>query len=165
MDFFDELGRKASRTYRYATEKTGKISKVAKLKMLMSQDKGQIQELYEEIGEKVYEKHIREEDFDITEFVEERCSDIDLLCDEIESARMEILELRDRKQCENCYCEIDLDYSYCPNCGKSQKEEKIVEDKKQEKYNDEDKEESIKQELAHLPEVEEKKQEEIENKI
>ena len=61
MDFFDKLGKKASETYKATAEKTGKIAKEAKLKMKMNENKSQIDELYKEIGRKVYEKHVIKE--------------------------------------------------------------------------------------------------------
>lgn len=141
MGLFDEIGKKASKTYHNATEKTSKFSKVAKLKMKMGEDKDQVDELYQDIGKKVYEKHIREEDIDISSYLEERCSDIDLLCDEIEGIRQEILSLQDKRQCPNCYEEIEKEYNYCPNCGQKQQEE-IEKDK----VNSETEKENLKQE-------------------
>lgn len=120
MDFFEELGKKASKTYQVAAEKTGKLSRVAKLKMQMSQDKDKIEELYEEIGKRIYENHVREEKQDLQEEMDELCSEIDVFSDEIESARMEILSLKDKRQCKSCYTEIELDFHYCPNCGEKQ---------------------------------------------
>lgn len=122
MEFFDKIGKKASQTYKEATEKTGKLAKEAKLKMLISDDKSKIEEIYEQIGKKVYEKHIREEDISIKEELLEECSKIDVLSDEIETARMDILHLKDRKQCPNCYYEIEKEYHFCPNCGVKQEE-------------------------------------------
>lgn len=123
MDFFDKLGKKATQTYKDAAEKTGKLAKEAKLKMLMNDNKEKIQELYEQIGKKVYEKHIREENISIKEELLEECSKIDVLSDEIEAARMDILQLKDRRQCSNCYCEIDKEDNFCPNCGVKQEKE------------------------------------------
>lgn len=131
MNFFDQIGKKASQTYQSAAKKTGKLSKIAKLKMKMNEDKDEIEQLYQEIGKKIYEKHIREEELDITSFLEERCSDIDLLCDEIEGIRQELLKLKDKKQCPNCNSEIEKGYKFCPNCGT--KQEDIVVKKKEER--------------------------------
>ena len=65
MDFFDKLGKTASKTYKGAAEITGKLAKEAKLKMKMAENKAKIEDIYEEIGKKVYEKHIREENINI----------------------------------------------------------------------------------------------------
>ena len=58
MGFFNDLGKKT-------TEATSKITKETKLKLKMNENKGKISDLYEEIGKKVYEKHIREENINI----------------------------------------------------------------------------------------------------
>ena len=55
MDFFDKLGKKASETYKGAAEKTSKIAKETKLKMAINENKSKINDLYEEIGKKIYE--------------------------------------------------------------------------------------------------------------
>ena len=60
MGFFNDLGKKT-------TEATSKITKETKLKLKMNENKGKISDLYEEIGKKVYEKHIREENINIKE--------------------------------------------------------------------------------------------------
>lgn len=120
MEFFDKLGKTASKTYNAAAEKTSKLAKEAKLKLLMSEDKAKILDLYEEIGKKVYEKHIREQNIDIKSELIEECSQIDILADEIETARQDILNLKDKKQCENCYSEIEIECRYCPQCGAKQ---------------------------------------------
>ena len=135
MDFFDKLGEKATKTYKYTTEKTSKIAKEAKLKMAMNEHKDNIEEIYTEIGKKVYQNHISTEDVDvdISLELEEYCIQIDELSDRIEEERKEILKLKNKKQCDNCYYEIQSDYNYCPNCGKEQEEnvdegEQITED-------------------------------------
>ena len=125
MDFFDKLGKQASKTYQYTAKKTSKLAKEAKLKMQMNEHKTQIEDLYVQIGKKLYEHHINDKtlDIDIDAILEEYCIQIDELCDRIEEERKEILTLKDKKQCPNCFCEIELDYNYCPNCGDEQNEE------------------------------------------
>lgn len=150
MDFFDKLGEKASKTYKYTTEKTSKLAKEAKLKMSMNENKAKIEELYSEMGRKVYENHIREEniDIDISLELEEYCIQIDELSDRIEDERKEILSLKDKRQCENCYTEIDIDYNYCPHCGQTQ--ESINEDEKQDDIKEELNQERIAKDIENI---------------
>lgn len=122
MDFFDKLGKKASKTYKEAAELTGKLAKEAKLKLKMSENKAKIEDVYEEIGKKVYEKHIREEDINIKKELAEECEKIDELSKNIKNIRMEILNLRDLKQCSNCSAEIEIEDNFCPKCGEKQEE-------------------------------------------
>lgn len=123
MEFFDKLGKKATEAYKMTADKTGKIAKEAKLKLKIGELKSQINDIYKEIGEKVYEKHIREEEIDIQKDLEEQCTKIDVLSDEIDSMLQECLALKDKKQCPNCNYQIDKEDKFCPKCGQKQNQE------------------------------------------
>lgn len=120
MDIFDKIGNVASETYKFTTEKTGKIAKEAKIKMKINECKSKISDLYEDIGKIVYQKHVREEDINIKEDIEEYCVQIDSLSKTIEENRMDLLNLKDKKQCSNCFAEIEINSKFCPNCGSEQ---------------------------------------------
>ncbi len=122
MGFFSDLSKKT-------TETTNKIAREAKLKVKMTEDKNKIKELYENLGKKVYEGHIREEQID----VKEECTKIDELAKGIEEARIELLTLNNKKICEKCFAEIDKDAKFCPKCGEKQNEEKTTLEKAEEK--------------------------------
>lgn len=123
MEFFDKLGKKATDVYKVTADKTGKIAKETKIKFKISDLKSQIDEIYEQIGKTIYEKHIREEEYSIEELIDELCTKIDVLSDEIDSLLHENLDLRDKKQCTNCYKEIDKEDNFCSNCGEKQNNE------------------------------------------
>ena len=116
MGFFSDLGRKTSET-------TGKIARETKLKMKINENKGKITDIYEEIGKKVYEKHVREENIDIKADLEEECKKLDELSKEIEEARIEILKLNQKKLCSKCSAEIENGALFCPKCGEKQGQE------------------------------------------
>ena len=61
MSFFSDIGKKT-------TQATSKIAKETKLKMSINENKENIKELYEKIGKKVYESHVREEQEDDAKF-------------------------------------------------------------------------------------------------
>lgn len=136
MEFFDKLGKKASEAYKVTADKTGKIAKETKLKFKIGELKTQINDIYEEIGKKVYEKHIREEEISIKKDLEEQCTKIDVLSDEIESLLKQCLELKDKRQCIKCYKEIQKDDKFCPNCGAKQTNEPAKEVEVLEKLED-----------------------------
>lgn len=127
MGFFDNLGKKASKAYDATAEKTGKLAKEAKFRMKINENKSDINDLYKEIGKKVYEKHVREEKLDIKTELEEECTKIDVLSAEIETCLKSILELKDKRQCEKCHAEIDLSCEFCPKCGEKQPKEEAIE--------------------------------------
>lgn len=122
MGFFDDLTKKATETYKNTAEKTNKLTREMKLKSLINEDKTRIERLYIEIGRKVYEKHIREENIDIRNELAEECSKIDAYAKEIEDMRMEILALKDLRLCEKCAAEVALNAKFCPVCGAPQQE-------------------------------------------
>ncbi len=123
MEFFDKITKKATETYKGAAEKTGKIAKEAKLKLKINENKSKINDLYQEIGKKVYQKHTANEELCIKKDLEEECAKIDILSSEIETYHKEILNLSDVKVCVNCKEPMDKDARFCPKCGTEQPEE------------------------------------------
>ena len=127
MEFFDKLGKKASEAYKMTADKTGKIAKETKMKFRIGELRSQINDLYEEIGKKVYESHVKKEEISIQNDLEEQCTKIDVLSDEIESLLKQCLELKDKKQCPKCFKEIEKDAKFCPSCGAKQEEVEVKE--------------------------------------
>ena len=126
MDFFDKLGKKASEAYKVTADKTGKIAKETKLKFKMSELKSKVEDIYEEIGKKVYETHVKKENISMEDLLPE-CKQIDELSEQIENIRKECLELKDKKQCSKCFKEIDKEMKFCPECGAKQEEQEARE--------------------------------------
>ncbi len=125
MDFFNKIGDIANKTYKKTSQKTGEIAKEAKLKMKMNDNKSKINNLYEEIGKIVYQKYLNNEEVKINEDLNTYLNQIDELSKEIETYQEDILKIKNKRICENCYSEINLDAKYCPHCGFEQKEEKV----------------------------------------
>ena len=160
MDFWDKLTKKASDTYKGASEKTTKIAKETKLKMKMNDNKSKIEDLYLEIGKKVYQKHVADTELiNIKDDIREECEKIDQLGNEIENAEKEIWELKDNKQCPKCKSKINKSDVFCPVCGTRQQDQKVyeVEVKEVEGNNNESSEEKLEEEQ---PQQEETQQEE-----
>ena len=132
MEFIEKITKTASQTYKHTTEKTSKIAREVKLKSIMNQDKQKIRQIYEKIGERVYQNHIRENDENAVEEIERLCHEVDAYSEEIENTRMEILKLKDLKQCPYCNYEIALSFSFCPNCGAKQENNSSEETTKEE---------------------------------
>ena len=159
MDFFDKLGKKASEAYKVTADKTGKIAKETKIKLKIGELKSQISDIYEEIGKKVYEKHVRKEDMCIKKDLEELCTKIDVLSDEIDGLLQQSLELKDKKQCPKCFKEIEKNAQFCPHCGAKQTEEpksenEEAEELEEESVEDEKIEEKEKDDLEKTVEIE-----------
>ena len=102
-------------------------------------------DVYEEIGKKVYEKHVLEGEISIENEIEEYCTKLDVLSDEIDSLLKQCLELKDKKQCPKCYSEIEKEMKFCPNCGykqiiKDYLQEELEDSKQNEQENQDEKE-------------------------
>ncbi len=145
MEIFEKIGDAASKTYKYTAEKTSKIAKETKKKMEISDYKKNINEIYLEIGETVYEKYVTDQELNLEELLE-KCTRIQELSDKIAECKNEILKLNERKQCKNCYQEIEITANYCPNCGFEQ--ERVNQEETQEEVQDEteDEEEIVEEE-------------------
>ncbi|MBQ3415670.1 MAG: hypothetical protein IJH39_10115 [Clostridia bacterium] len=122
MEIFDKIGKKATEAYKITTDKTGKIAKETKLKIKMNNLKSDISDIYEEIGKRAYEKHNLKENVELEKYFEQEFTEIDVLSEQIDSILKEILELKDKKQCEKCFTNIDKECKFCPNCGAKQEE-------------------------------------------
>jgi len=133
MDFLNKLGDIANKTYKSASQKTGEIAKEAKIKMKMNENKAKIKDLYEEIGKVIYRKHINEEEVKIKEDLDTYCSQIDQLSKEVEKLQEELLAIKNKRICENCYTEIELNSKYCPHCGFEQAKEQVEDINNEEK--------------------------------
>lgn len=122
MDFFDKLGKKASQTYNMAAEKTTKVARETKLKIKLNEAKNEIEDMYREIGKKIYQKHVNKEDIKIEEELVGELNEIDIKAREVEDINNELLQLKDKKRCPDCHSQIEYDYKFCPECGKKQDE-------------------------------------------
>ena len=127
MEFFEKIGKKASETYKSAAEKTNKIASETKYKMKISDCKSKINDIYEEIGKKVYQKYVLSGELDIKEEINDDLKKIDELSEEIKRYELQILELSDLKECGNCKKKIQKQVKFCPECGAEQPKEVAIE--------------------------------------
>ena len=116
-------------------------------------------------------KRQRKGEYDITKEIEEKCTKIDVLSDEIESNLKQCLELKDKRQCPSCFAEIEKDVKFCPKCGAKQeeiqeepaKEVEVIEKAEEQKENKVENKEIV-EEKEQAQEIKENKQKEIEAK-
>jgi len=119
MDFFNKLGKKASETYQVTKEKTAKFSGEMKLKGKISDAKNKITDLYEEIGQHVYNQYKTNTE-EGKEEITDKCEEISKQFDEISKLETEILALKEVKKCVECGAEIGQKDDFCSKCGKQQ---------------------------------------------
>ena len=63
--------------------------------------------------------------------LEEECTKLDVISDEIDSILKECIDLKDKKVCQKCYSQIEKNMKFCPECGAKQEETEKNEDVKQ----------------------------------
>lgn len=169
MEFINKVAQTVSKTYHVTAQQTEKLAKKMKLNAILDENQEKIEDLYQEIGKIVYQKHVLDtDDQDKIVYIEEElmneCSKIDSLADEIADTRKELLKLREKKQCQTCQEEVLLDAKFCPYCGARQGKPTFVEIQKEcEEQKQRTNFEPIKQEPVKRgrPKKEQEKKEEI----
>ncbi len=130
MDFFDELGKKASETYQEVKDKASSLSEEIKLRTKINNLKERKNTMYTEIGEIVYSNIKDNKDID-REVVSAKCDELTAIFEEIAKLEEEVLANKNMKTCDGCGKRIDKNHKFCPHCGKEQpeiqKEEPVVE--------------------------------------
>lgn len=132
MGLFNDIIKKTTQT-------TNKIAGQARLKLKINAQKSEISDLYEQIGKKVYEKHIREEYNEmLSKDLIGICKKIDKIAQEIEDEGKELLRLSKKRQCDRCKAQIEEEALFCPRCGEKQDADKTVFEEAKEKLEEVD---------------------------
>ena len=124
------VSKTVSKTYKAATEKSGKLIEEAKLRMQIAAENDKISEKLEKIGGLVYE------DFKAGNSA---YADFEDICKEIEESEIsvctmktKILEMKKLKLCHVCETSLNKEDRYCSKCGA---EQEIVEETYEEETN------------------------------
>ena len=141
MDIFDKIGKQVTKTYVCATDKTSRIAKETRNKIKISNFKSDIFDVYEEIGRKIYETYILEDEKDISEDLIIECMKIEELNYAIQELENENLDLNNKKKCENCSTKIKDTDNFCFNCGENQNNKQDNNKQENNKYDNENKKE------------------------
>ena len=118
----NQLGKKVSKTfsktYKVATEKSGKLIEEAKLRMQIASENDKISEKLEQIGDTVYED-FKSGESAYADF-EEICKEIEESEASIQEMRSKILEMKKMKRCAVCDTEMAKEDRFCSKCGAEQ---------------------------------------------
>lgn len=118
MGFLDGLTKKGAEISNSLQESMNKSQRESKCKKTINENKSKIEEAYSEIGKKVYEeKKISET---LMGFINEKIEEIDQMLKSNEELKKEILMLNNKKICPNCGTEVEINATFCPQCGKEQ---------------------------------------------
>jgi vacuolar-type H+-ATPase subunit I/STV1 len=88
MRFIENLKKAAENTIQVVSKKTGEIVEDSKTKYSIFDLKNEIEKIYTELGTAIYAA--RKEDNNISEYIEEKCEQIDKLNFEIEELRKKL---------------------------------------------------------------------------
>lgn len=115
MDFLDNVKKIVTDTAQTAVKKSGEIIESTKIKYNIFDLKNDIDKIYREIGEEIYNKF--ENEADVFDSVTQKCELIKEKNKMIAQLEKEIAELKNFVKCENCYSDCERTMKYCPKCG------------------------------------------------
>lgn len=114
--YADMAVNRAGKFGKAAAAKTENVVARAKLKYAIGETEGQIRSIYAELGEKVYLKYLEGEG-NITGDWAEDCEKISAFNEELESLRLQLVELRESVQCDVCGASNSIENVFCAKCG------------------------------------------------
>lgn len=98
--------------------KSGQILEVSKINMTISSKEKEIEEIYIEMGKKLYKDYKADKLLDKS--LAEKCEEIAKIERNIASMKKKVLKLKDKKLCKKCGYEMERNAAFCPKCGKEQ---------------------------------------------
>lgn len=116
--FGKKISKTVSKTYKVATEKSGKLIEETKLRMQIAGENDKISERLEQIGAAVYED-FKAGNSNYADF-EDLCQEIEESESLVQEMRSKILEMKKMKQCPICDTEISREDRFCSKCGAEQ---------------------------------------------
>lgn len=113
MAFFDELGKKISKTSQDVVRRTRDFADTTKLGSLISEEEKQIEGLYNQIGRAYFEIHGNSPDYELSELVAAvfQCQS------RIEQYREQINLINGIVKCPNCGADVPSGSLFCNGCG------------------------------------------------
>ncbi|MBP3284659.1 MAG: zinc ribbon domain-containing protein [Clostridia bacterium] len=112
------VSKTVTKTYKAATEKSGKLIEEAKLRLQIASENDKISEKLEEIGAIVYEDY-KSGESNYTSF-EDLCKEIEESELAVSTMNAKILEMKKLKQCPICENVVGRNDKYCSKCGAEQ---------------------------------------------
>lgn len=109
----------AAKLTRQVVDKTNSLITQTKLNFAVNETETKIKEIYTQIGQKVYEKHLS--GHDVAEELEESCLKIDELAAEAEALKERLAEVKDSVKCPECGEYNKKTAAFCSRCGNSLK--------------------------------------------
>ena len=115
---FFKISKGIENTFETAVQKSEDFIEISKLNMKISSLEDTIEEIYIDIGKKIFKRFKSNKEVD--KMYVDKCKEIIEIEKEIESIRKKVLKIKNRRLCKVCEEELDKDAVFCPNCGSKQ---------------------------------------------
>ena len=102
-----------------AVKKTGQFIEISKLNLEISGEEKGIEEIYVNIGKKIYKQYEKNKPVDSN--LIKYCKEIKEAKNRITTIKKKILKIQDKKICPLCGKEVEHNATYCEYCGLKQK--------------------------------------------
>lgn len=112
-----KLFGRASKAAKQVAEKTDTVMTQTKISFAISETKNKMEEIYTDIGKKVYQKHLEGTDF--CDCMTEALEKLDELNEELEALNERLSEAKSVIKCKSCGENNPKNSSFCANCGES----------------------------------------------
>lgn len=113
MAFFDDLGKKLTRTSQDVVQKTKDTAEVIKLNSMISDEEKRINNLYSEVGRKYFELYSNSYEQELESMI----IGIKEAKSKIEEYAEQIKKLKGIVRCPNCGGEVQYGAPFCSSCG------------------------------------------------
>ena len=115
MDFLEKVKNTVVSVSKKAADKSTDLVEITKIKFALSEKEGEVDKLYKEIGEAIYNAFKNEAEPD--EIISKNCEAITEKKNEIMMLRDQLRERKNIRVCASCGCEVPNDSAYCNKCG------------------------------------------------
>lgn len=121
MSFWDNLQKNMNKTAQAGVKTTSKWLEIGKLNMALNAARMDLSDLYERIGEMIYQNKIV--DISHSETVQELFHQVTLQKMKIKEIQAQINQVREIRACEQCGAILDETTKYCPYCSAPQSDQ------------------------------------------
>lgn len=118
MAFWDDFQKNLNKTADISVKTTNKWIEIGKLNISLNAAKLDLNEIYERIGEYVYESKLV--DVKQSQELQELFHEVSKQKVKIREIQAQLNQLRNIYHCEQCGAEIDSNTKYCPYCSAPQ---------------------------------------------
>lgn len=117
-DSITKIGKYLENGAQNISYKSGQVFEISKLNMAISSEEKAMEEIYEQIGKKIYKDYKDSKPMDKS--LVAKCEQIARIERDIAAMKKKVLKLKDKKLCKKCGYEMERNASFCPKCGKEQ---------------------------------------------